>query len=203
MPGIDPISAGLSAVQTGVGIFQSISGIVRGRKAERGLERMVNNYKPNQSIKDYYSKALQRYNVNPYSSAMYRMQNQQAQRGLATGIGALQDRRSALAGVSSLVQGYNDSNLKAAAGAEAQQGQALSQLGQATQMNAAEDKYKFENKYNLLAMKAAGGNQQANAGLSNVMGGLSSAAQLNQLGSGGGSEYIYNEIPRGRRQLAG
>jgi len=121
---------------------------------------------------DYYNKALSRYNANPYNSAMYRNATQQAGRGLATGINALQDRRSALAGVSNLVQGYDDAALRAAAGAEQQQGQALGQLGQATGMKAAEDKYKFENKYNLLAMKAGAQNQIANAGLSNIFGGL-------------------------------
>src|SRR5690606_17709553 len=128
----------------------------------------------NPSIMDFYNKALQRYNQNPYDSNLYRMQTQTAQRNLATGLNAMQDRRSALASVGNLVQGSNDASLRAAAAAEAQQAQALNQLGAATQLKDREDKYKFEAKYNLLGMKAGGGNQIMNAGLKNLYGGLGS-----------------------------
>lgn len=158
--------------QGALGLGQAIFGGGKARRAQKDLERMVDNYKPNQSIMDYYTKALNKYNANPYQSAGYQAANQFAQRGVASGINALQDRRSALAGVGSLVQGANDANLKAVAQAEGQQAQDLAQLGQATQMKDREDKYKFENKYNLLAMKAGAANQTANAGISNLYGGL-------------------------------
>lgn len=159
--------------QGAIGIGQSIIGGIKQNRATKKYEKLIDSYQPNQSIMDYYGKALQRYNQNPYDSTIYRMQSQNAGRGLATGLSTLNDRRSALAGVSGLVRGYNDSMLKAAATAEGQQGAALSQLGQATGMKAAEDKYKFEAKANLLGAKAVGGGQLLNSGLQNAYGGLS------------------------------
>ena len=156
-----------------IGLGQSIIGGIAAHRAQKKYESLINSYQPNQSIMDYYSKALQRYNQNPYESAIYRMQSQNAGRGLATGLNTLNDRRSALAGASSLVRGYDDSMLKAAATAEGQQSQALGQLGEATRMKSAEDKYKFEAKANMLGAKAAGNNQIMNSGLNNLYGGLS------------------------------
>ena len=176
--------------QAALGIGQSIFGGGKARRAQKELEGMVNNYKPNQSILDYYTKALNKYNANPYQGAGYQAANQFAQRGVASGINALQDRRSALAGVGGLVQGANDANLKAVAQAENQQSQDLAQLGQATQMKDREDKYKFENKYNLLSMKAGAANQTANAGISNLFGGLGGItdyAMINKMYGGGGN----------------
>jgi hypothetical protein len=175
-PGIDPVSLGIQGVQTLGGIVQSIGGLIQAKRAQRGLQNLVSSYKPNQGILDFYNKALQRYNVNPFTSATYQQQTQQAQRGLASGISALNDRRSVVGGIGSLVQGYNDSNLKAAALAEQQQGQALGQLGQASALKAQEERIPFDMQYNLLAMKAQGGNQIMNSGLSNIFGGLSSAS---------------------------
>lgn len=176
MPGIDPISLGLSGLQAVGGIVQTIAGARQAKKAQGRLEGMVNSYKPNQSIMDYYNKALSRYSADPYNSAMYRNSMQTAGRGLTNGINALQDRRSALAGIPSMVSAYNDSGLKAAAQAEGQQVQALQQLGGATQMKSAEDFKPFEMKYNLLSQKASGGNQIMNAGLQNIFGGLGGAS---------------------------
>ncbi len=151
-------------------VAQGIFGFLKSKKYEKQLQGMVDNYKPNQSIMDYYNKALTKYNANPYQSAMYNQQQKMAGRNLATGISSLQGRRSALAGIGSLVQGANDASLRAAAGAEQDQAQDLSQLGQATGMKAGEDKYKFENKYNLLAMKAGAANSMMNTGIKNLMG---------------------------------
>lgn len=156
------------------GAIQSIVGGGRERKATRQMEKMIDNYKPNESIMDFYSKALNKYNMNPYNSAMYQLQSENARAGTAQGINALQDRRSALGGISSLVANQNNNLLKAAAAAEGQQAQALGQLGQATAMKDREDKYKFEAKYNLLGAKAGGGAQIMNAGLQNLYGGLGS-----------------------------
>lgn len=158
--------------QGGIGLLQSIFGGISAKKNQKKLEQLVDSYKPNESIMDYYNKALTRYNPNPYNSASYRAATQGANRSLNAGLNALQDRRSALAGVNSLVQGTNDASLRAAANAEREQAGQLAQLGQATGAKAAEDRYKFENKYNLLAMKAAGGNKTLGAGISNAFNAL-------------------------------
>ncbi len=176
----------LSAIQGAIGIGQSIFGGIQAHKAQKQLERTPTPvYSPSQSILDYYDTAKSRYNVNPYQSSLYKLQNQNIQRGTAQGLGALNDRRSALAGVNSLIQGQNDSLLKAGAAAEDEQGRRFSQLGQAAGMKAGEDTKMFqynqvapyEKRMQLAGLKASGGNQIMNAGLSNIFGGLQSMGQ--------------------------
>lgn len=164
-----PIAA---AAQGVLGLGQAIIGGISARKRQKELEGMIDSYKPSTSIMDYYSKALNKYNANPYTSSTYTQAMKGAGRGLATGISASQDRRGALGNVSSLVSGYDDASLKAASVADQQQSQDLAQLGQATGMKDREDKYKFEAKYNLLSQKAGAANATANAGISNLYGGL-------------------------------
>lgn len=164
-----PIAA---ALQGAVGLGQLLfSGK---HKAEKKLENFANSYTKNAGIMDYYNKALQRYSANPYTSSLYNQQTKNINRNVNAGISALQNRRSGLAGISSLVQGANDASLKAAGVAEQQQGQNLSQLGHATQIKAAEDFKPFEIKYNLLSAKASGANKTAGAGMQNIFGGISS-----------------------------
>lgn len=167
-----------AAIQGGLGAIQTIGGWIQQHKATKEVEKLANSYQPNSSIMDFYSKALNRYNVNPYTSSLFKSATQGAQKSLATGLNDLQSKHSTLAGIGSLVQQYNDSALKAAATAEGQQSQALGQLGQATGLKAQEEKYPFEMKYNLLASKASGSNQIMNAGISNIFGSGSSASQM-------------------------
>lgn len=174
---------GASVAQAGIGLVQGIGGLIQSKRAQNQLENLKSpSYTPNQAIGDYYSKALSRYSANPFQSSLYKMQNQNIQRSTAQGISALNDRRLGIGGIGSLIQGQNDSLLKAGAAAESQQGQQLQQLGAATGMKAADDKYAFQTnqlmpyqqKYNLLAGKAAGGNQILNSGIQNLFGGLGS-----------------------------
>jgi hypothetical protein len=183
-----PALAAAAPILQGVGgLVQSIFGGSRARRAERALENLKTpTYEKSQAIGDYYSKALNRYNSNPYNSNMYQQQQRNIQRGLSAGIGALQNRRSAIGGISRLVQAQNDASLNAASAAEGQQAQAFGQLGQASQMQAGEERQAFninkmlpyEKQYSLLAQKAAGGNQMMNAGLSNLFGGASTIGQM-------------------------
>lgn len=187
-------------IQGGLGAIQAVAGGIRAKKSEKALEKMQSpTYQQNPSIMDYYNKALTRYNVNPYESSMYKQQMQGANRNLATGIGALQDRRSGLAGVSQLVGLTNDSALKANVAAENEQSRRFGQLGGATSMKAGEDRMAFnvnqvqpfERKYNLMAAKASGGNKVMGAGLSNIFGAGQSFDQRNQL-----KDY-YNSLNQG------
>ena len=161
---------GLGAIQTGLGYFQQ-------KKALKDLEKMQSpTYTANNGILDYYNKSLAKYNVNPYTTSYYKQAEKMAGRNLASGLGALQSRGQALAGVSSLVQGSNDAMLKAGATAEDMQRQDLSRLGQAAGMKAGEEQIAFnvnqmqpfERKYNLKALKAGGGTNIFNAGLTNL-----------------------------------
>lgn len=163
-----------AAIQATAGLVQSIVGGGREARATRKLEKMINGYKTNESIQDYYTKALNKFNANPYTSSLFNYQQQQIGAGTATGIKSLNDRRSAIGGIPALIQAQNDATLKAAAAAEDQQQSALNTLGGATQMKDREDKYKFEAKANLLSQKAGGGAQMFNAGLGNIYGGAGS-----------------------------
>lgn len=179
----------LPLVTVAAGVAQTAISASKAKKAQKALEDQANSYQPNSSIMDYYSKALQRYNTNPTKSPTYKYAEASGQKGLATGLNYLQDRRSALAGVAPMVQNYQDNMLKAAAQAEQQQGQELGALGGATGAKAQEEKYPFEMKYNLNALKAGAANQGVNAGLSNAYSGLQSMGQYSMMkdfyGSGG------------------
>jgi hypothetical protein len=188
-----PLAAAIPIIQGAIGIGQALFGGGKARKAQRELEKMQTpTYNANQSILDYYNKALQRYNVDPTNSAMYKRSMNNINRGVASGVSALQDRRSAIGGISSILRASNDAKLDAEVGAEQQQSQRFNQLGAATGMKADDDRMQFqynqvapfEKKYNLLSMKAGAGNQTANAGMSNIFGGLQSL----------GNYYMAKEI---------
>jgi hypothetical protein len=92
-------------------------------------------------------------------------------------------------GVSSLLRGANDAALNADVQAEQLRNERFNTLSNATQLKAAEDdkafQYNqympFERKYNLLSAKAGGGTQIANAGISNIFGGLQNLGNTSML----------------------
>lgn len=181
---MDPFS-----IAMGVGgLVQSIVGGVKARKAQKEMEGMLRStpkYNANQSILDYYNKALARYNVSPTDTAMYKAQQRDIGRGVATGLNYLQDRRSALAGTSSILRAANDASLNANVAAEKRRDALFGELGTAAGMKAQEqtkafqqnELYPFEAKYNLKAQKAGAANQLVNAGLQNIWGGLQGLQQ--------------------------
>jgi hypothetical protein len=165
-------------VGAGIGLYQGISGAVKAHKNEEALQNQVNQFQPNQSILDYYNKALARYSPNPYESTQYQQQNNQIQRNLATGINAANNKRQGLGALGGLVQQANDASAKAAGSADQAQKGELQQLGQAANAKTAEQQKKFDMQYNLTAMKAGAGASMENSGISNLYGGLSNAAYL-------------------------
>lgn len=206
--GMDLLGIG-SAIQGVTGLAQTIGGWIQQGKATKKLEKLQSpTYAANKGILDYYNTALSRYGVSPTDSAMYKRQNRDIDRGVAQGINSLQDRRSGIAGVSSILRAANDAKLDANVAAEEQRNQRFGELGNATQLKAGEERTEFdinkqqpyERKYNLLAMKAGGGNQIMNSGLSNLSNLGSSMIQMNMLknsyggDSGGGSKQggFYN-----------
>lgn len=193
--GVDPFSLAAGATQFGLGALQSLIGGHKAKKAERALENLQTpTYTANKSINDYYQNALQRYNVNPYQSAQYQNSLNSIGRNTAAGIGALQDRRSAVGGIGRLVALGNDAAIKSGISAENEQNQRFGQLGSATNMKAGDDRTAFqynkiapyEKQYNLLAMKAGAGATQQNAGITNAFNGLGNLAML-------GSDYYSNK----------
>lgn len=173
--------AAIPLIQGAIGLGQTIFGNRKAKKAERALENLQSpEYSLNKGILNYYNEALDRYNVNPTASALYKRNTQNILRNTATGLRALQDRRSALGGTSSIIRAMNDATLDTEVAAENQRNQRFGDLQGATMMKAGEEDkafqinkmLPFERKYNLLAAKAGAANQTANAGLSNIFGGL-------------------------------
>ena len=121
---------------------------------------------------------------------MYQNQMRNAQRVTAQGIGALQDRRSALAGVGRLAAIQNDASQNALAQAERMRDARFGQLGQATQMRAGEERRAFDinqltpyqRRLQMAQMKASAANARSDAGMQNVFGGLSNLSKLTSLG---------------------
>lgn len=181
------LAAAPAIAQTASGLAQmAFSGR---KKALKNLEEQTNanpSYSGNRSINDYYNKALSRYNENPYQSQQYQVAAKNAQRGAAMGLGALQDRRSGLAGVSRMVGIQNQALENAGVNAEQQRNLRFSQLGGATSQKASDDLRMFqtnvmspyERRLQLANMKAQGAANTFNAGMSNLFGGLSNASTL-------------------------
>jgi hypothetical protein len=179
------VAVGAAAIQIGTGIYQTVSSGKNKRAKE--LEQFAQQsplYKGSKSIDDYYQQALNRYKENPYQSQQYQLGAMNAQRATAQGLGALQDRRSAIGGISRLALGQNAAMQNLGAQAEAQRNARFGQLGGATQMKTAEDYKKFDinqmTPYNrmlqLKQWKAQAAADQYNAGMQSIAGGSSNLA---------------------------
>lgn len=209
-----PASAGAISQMAGksvdelLGAGQIIGGLFGRKNNQRNLDNLQNpTYAPNKAISDYYQEALSKANTSPYASNFYQQAQKSAGRGLATGISALQDRRSGVGNIGALVEGSQDSLQRAGVQAEGLQRQAFGQLGSATQMKAGDDRYAFENnqvlpferKYSEFSGKLAANNQMINAGISNFTSGLTGGGGLSMPSGGlggygsmlGGQSYMY------------
>lgn len=199
-----------SAAQQGIGAIQSVIGAIQAKKYQKQLEKMQSpTYSANRGILDYYNQALARYNVNPTETALYKRQTRDIDRGMASGIASLQDRRSGTAGASSIFRAANDARLDANVAAEEQRNQRFGDLGQATGMKAGEERtafdinqmQPFERKYNLLAMRAGAANQTTNTGMSNIFNGLQNYQMMDYLK--GGQYGGGNRMKKSANALAG
>ena len=157
------------------------------KSAEAQLENLAANSplrKESKSLNDYYQQALNRYNESPYQSAAYQQTMQNARRTTASGLGALQDRRSAIGGISRLGGMERDASLSAVARGEQMQAQRFSELGRATQMKKRDEDELFDinkmtpyqRRLQLEQMKGAAAGERYNAGMQMLGQGLSNAA---------------------------
>ena len=192
--GIVAAVAGGAALQ--IGGASAIRSNTKRKRREGELDALAQQsplYKGSKSIDDYYQQAINRYTENPYQSQQYQLGAMNAQRATAQGLGALQDRRSAIGGISKLALGQNAAMQNLGAQAEAQRSSRFGQLGNATQMKAGEEYKKFDiNKmtpYNrnlgLKQMKTAAANEEYTRDMQNVMGALSNLASSGVSASSG------------------
>jgi hypothetical protein len=197
---IGAVAAGTGALAGGI---SAIGSNQKRKSRERELDQYAQQsplYKGSKSIDDYYQQAMNRYKENPYQSQQYQLGAMNAQRATAQGLGALQDRRSAIGGISRLALGQNAAMQNLGAQAEAQRNARFGQLGGATQMKTAEDYKKFDinemTPYNrilgLKQMKSQAANEAYARDVQNTMGSLSNLASIGMsagsLGGGAGKQ---------------
>jgi hypothetical protein len=193
---IGAVAAGVGAATAG---GMAIGSNARRKSRERELDKYAQQsplYNANKSIDDYYQQAMNRYSENPYQSQQYQLGAMNAQRATAQGLGALQDRRSAIGGISKLALGQNAAMQNLGAQAEAQKSSRFNQLGNATQMQTDEAYKEFDiNKmtpYNrilgLKQMKAQAANEEYARDVANVQSNLSNAASIGVQASGAGGK---------------
>ena len=207
------IGVGTAVVGVGLGATQMITSNKQQKRAQRSLEEQAKNsplYKPDKSIDTYYQEAMNRYKENPYQSQQYQVGAQNIQRATAQGIGALQDRRSAIGGIGRLQANQMGAMQNLGAQAEASRQQRLGQFGQATQLKSGDYQRQFDinqmtpynRKLQLEQMKAAAAGERYNAGMQMTGQGLSSLGSLAGAGAfkglgkstGGASLTEFNRI---------
>jgi hypothetical protein len=210
--GIAAISAGAGALTAG---GMAIGSNQRRKSRERELDQYAQQsplYKGSKSIDDYYQQAMNRYSENPYQSQQYQLGAMNAQRATAQGLGALQDRRSAIGGVSRLALGQNAAMQNLGAQAEAQRNARFGQLGGATQMKTGEDYKKFDinqmTPYNrmlqLKQMKSQAANEEYTRDMANMqtnLSNLSSVGMSGDLGTVGGVKKSKGGIYSGNKYI--
>lgn len=179
-------------------------------KRQRELEDLANNgspkYSGGQSISKYYNEALNRYNVNPYSSPLYAMQGQNAQRGTTQALSALGDRRAGIGSIGKLTGIQNDAMLKAGISAENEQSKRFGVLGQAANAQTQNEKYTYQNnqlnpylrRLQIAQQKAAGAAAVSSAGIQNMFGAASSGVM-----AGMQSKLLGAKTPASTASLGG
>lgn len=184
----------MSWITAGVAAGSAVWGGLKAGKARREqkaseaqLENLAANSplkKESKALNDYYQEALNKYNESPYQSSAYQQAMQNARRTTASGLSALQDRRSAIGGITRLGGMERGASQGAVAQAEQMKAQRFNQLGQATQMKKrAEDELfdintmtPYQRRLQLEQMKGAAAGERYNAGMQMLGQGLSNAA---------------------------
>jgi hypothetical protein len=183
---IGAVTAGAGALAGGI---SAISSNKKRKARERELDEYAKQsplYGGSKPISEYYQQALNRYNENPYQSQQYQMGAMNARRATAQSLGALQDRRSAIGGVTRLEANQNAAMQNLGAQAEGQRNQRFNQFGNATQMKSGEYQREFDfnkmtpynRKLQLEQMKGAAAGEQYNAGLQMIGQGVSTAGTV-------------------------
>ena len=180
------VAAGAGAAASGI---SAIGANQRRKSREAELDAYAKQsplYQGSKPISEYYQQALNRYNESPYQSQQYQLGAMNARQSTAQGINALQDRRSAIGGISRLEAGQNAAMQNLGAQAEAQRNARFGQLGGATQMKNADLMQQFDinkmtpynRQFGLKQMKAAAANQEYSQDVSNTFNALGNMASI-------------------------
>ena len=175
----------LAAGQAALGLGQTFfSGTQKAKKEFEEKLKQSPQYAGGGGIMDYYNRAYQRASVLPTELASYKTQMQNIGESAAQGLGALADRRSALAGVGSIIRGQQQAQQQAVTAGEAEQSRRFGQLGGAAQMKTAEETKRYQ--YNALnpylrqfqasQQKLSAAQARKDAGIQNIIGAANLAA---------------------------
>jgi hypothetical protein len=183
------VAAGAGAAASGI---SAIGANQRRKSRERELDDYAKQsplYQGSKPISEYYQQAMNRYNESPYQSQQYQVGAMNARRATAQGLGALQDRRSAIGGISRLEAGQNAAMQNLGAQAEAEKNQRFGQLGGATQMKNADLMQQFDinkmtpynRQFGLKQMKSAAANAEYSQDVSNTYNALGNMASVGMM----------------------
>lgn len=175
----------LAAGQAALGLGQTIfSGTQKAKKEFEEKLKQSPQYAGGGGIMDYYNRAYQRASVLPTELASYKTQMQNIGESTAQGLGSLAGRRSALAGVGSIIRGQQQAQQQAVTAGEAEQSRRFGQLGGAAQMKTAEETKRYQ--YNALnpylrqfqasQQKLSAAQARKDAGIQNIIGAANLAA---------------------------
>jgi len=187
------VAAGAGAAASGI---SAIGANQRRKSREAELDAYAKQsplYEGSKPISEYYQQALNRYNESPYQSQQYQLGAMNARQSTAQGINALQDRRSAIGGISRLEAGQNAAMQNLGAQAEAQRNARFGQLGGATQMKNADLMQQFDinkmtpynRQFGLKQMKSAAANQEYSQDVSNTYNALGNMASIGMMANKG------------------
>ena len=162
------VTAGAGALAGGI---SAIGSNQRRKSRERELDEFAQQsplYQGSKPVSEYYQQAMNRYKESPYQSLQYQIGQKNIQRATAQGLGALQDRRSAIGGISRLEASQMGAMQNLGAQSEAQRDARFSQLGGATQMKNADLMQQFDfnkwtpynRQFGLKQMKSAAANEE-------------------------------------------
>jgi hypothetical protein len=186
--------------QAALGLGQALfSGTQKAKKEYEAKLGQTPQYTGGSGIMDYYNKAYQRASVLPSELASYKTQMQNIGESTAQGLGALAGRRSALAGVGSIIRGQQQAQQQAVVAGEAEQSRRFGQMGSAAQMKTGEETKRYQ--YNALnpylrqlqasEQKLAAAQARKDAGIQNIIGAGSLAAMGSLSGkTGGGTDKL-------------
>lgn len=206
-------ATGAVAVGTAASIGMGAAQMISAKKGQRQQElaNLANKsplYKGSKPIDAYYQEALNRYQASPYQSQQYLVGQKNVQRGMATGISGLQDRRSAIGGIARLAGTQSDALQNLGAAAESTKSQRFGQLGSATQLKAGEDYKKFnineENPYErnlqLAQYRAQSAADQQQTGLGTIANAASNLGTYAASGAFGGKATGLTPDQLGQRE---
>lgn len=198
------IGVGLGAAGMIAGGIQAASGAKKAKKAEAQMQEAIKNapkYAGSSDFDQFYQQTRALANTSAQNTALYKMQQQQADRAMAAGLQSANLGGNVGQGYAAkLAQQNIDASARNLASAEQLREQRIGRYGQAASQKMGEDRYKFqinqvnpwEAQYNLYSAKAGAGRAQQAAGFQNIAGGANMAfsAGATAYGKKGGSSTV-------------